>query len=36
MFSFDSNEYLCMTVQGRTLFKNNLMFLGNNVSDKCV
>ena len=36
MFSFGSKGQFCMAIQGRALFKNNLLFPGDNVSDKCV
>ena len=36
MFSFDFNGQFCMDIRGTALFKNNLLFPGDNVSDKCV
>ena len=36
MFSFDSNGQFCMAIQGRSLFKNNLLLPGDNVSDYLV
>ena len=36
MFSFGSKGQFCMAIQGRALFKNNLLFPGDNASDKCV